>query len=418
MRALVGGNLIDGTGAPALADSTVLIDDEGRIEAVGRREEVAIPPGADVTQATGLTVLPGLIDCHDHLSFQGYSLTGRWGLDEPQSLRNVRTVGVLKQTLLTGYTTVRDAGWLDVGFKLAVEQGLIPGPRLVVATSPISATGGLADSCSPSGHRRPPPMDPSLPSGVANGPDQVRATVREVVRAGADVIKLATTGGASSRPGHGPKDIEFGPDEVLALVNEAHAQGKKAMCHALGGPGLRMAIEAGADSIEHGAYLDEDPDLIAMMADKEIFFVPTFTVYVFHGTKGTPHGRARAKELRSHHVESMHRALAAGVKVVAGTDAGGWDHPHNALELEYMVEAGMTPMQALVAGTGWAVECLGLEKETGTVQPGKAADLLILDGDPLKDIKVLQEAERVKLVMKGGEAYLDRLSGVGEPVAR
>jgi imidazolonepropionase-like amidohydrolase len=411
MKLLTGGTLIDGTGNPPAPGSAVLVNDDGRIEAVGHQDNIASPQGTETISIAGMTLLPGLIDCHDHLSSHGYDLMGRWGLNEPNSLQNIRTVRVMEQTLLTGYTTVRDAGWLDAGFKLAVEEGLIPGPRLVVATSPISPTGGLADRCSPSGHHQPPSPDPNLPIGVANGVDQVRAMVREVVRIGADVVKFATTGGASSRQGHGPKDIEFGRDEIEALVNEAHALGKKVMCHALGGPGLRMAVEAGADSIEHGTYLDEDPDLIKMMADKGTFFVPTFTVYIFHGERGTPHGQARSRALYPHHIESVQRALAAGVKVVAGTDAGGWGHVHNARELQCLVEAGMTPMQALVAATGWAAECLSLEKEIGTVERGKSADLLVVDGDPLRDITLLQSAERLKLVMKEGKVYSNRLSG-------
>ena len=185
--------------------------------------------------------------------------------------------------------------------------------------------------------------------------------------------------------------------------------GRRAMCHALGGPGLRNAIEAGANSIEHGTYLDEDPDLLKMMADNGTFFVPTFSVYVFHGERGTPHGRERSRILREHHVESVQMALAAGVKVVAGTDAGGWGHPNNAMEIECLVKAGMTPMQALVAATGWAAECLGLEGETGTVRKGKWADLVVVDGDPLKNVAILQDAERIKLVMKEGKVYVDRL---------
>ena len=402
MKALVGGTLIDGTGGSPVADSAVVINDEGGIEAVGSREAIALHPSWEVVRIDGLTLLPGLIDCHDHLAFHGYDLAVRWGLDEPASLRHVRTAKVLERTLSTGYTTVRDAGWLDVGFKLAVEQGLIPGPRLVLATSPISPTGGLADVASPSGHHQPFYPDPNLPSGVVDGADQVRAVVREVVRVGADVVKFATTGGASSRPGHGPWDVEFGSDEVEALVTEAHALGKRTMCHALGGPGLRRAVEAGADSIEHGTYLSEDPDLIKMMADKGTFFVPTFTVYQFHAEKGTPHGRIRAQALRDHHVDSVQRAMAAGVKVAAGTDAGGWGHGSNAQELEFLVQAGLTPMQALVAGTGWAAECLGLGKEIGTVEKGKLADLVVVDGDPLVDIKLLQDESRIKLVIKGG----------------
>ena len=229
-----------------------------------------------------MTLLPGLIDCHDHIAGSVYGLVGRWELDAPPSLRHLRTAEVLRKTLDTGYTAMRDAGGLDKGFQTAIEEGLIAGPRMVLSLSIMSPTGGIGDWASPSGHRRPEPGNVSLPPGVANGVDAVRAKVRELDRMGADVIKFATTGGASSRPGHGPKDIAFGRDEIFAIVEEAHALGKRAMCHAIGGPGLRLAVEAGADSIEHGSYLDEDPELLPMMAEKGTFFVPTLTVYAFH----------------------------------------------------------------------------------------------------------------------------------------
>ena len=409
MKAIVGATLIDGTGGLPLENATVVVGDTGRIEAVGHSSAVAVPEGTGIIPAGGMTLMPGLIDCHDHLTSHGYNILGRWEYGEPQSLRHIRTAMVLEKVLRSGYTTIRDAGWMDAGHKMAVEQGLTKGPRLVLATSPISPTGGLADRCSPSGHHQPHPSDPLLPLGIANGVEEVRSMVREVVRVGADVIKFATTGGAASRPGHGPKDIEFGPDEVRALIEEAHALGRRTMCHAVGGPGLRMAVEAGANSIEHGSYLDEDPELLKMMADKNIFFVPTFSVYVFHGERGTPHGQERAKALKHHHVLSLQKALEAGVKVVAGTDAGGWGHPNNAMELECMVDAGMTPMQAVVAATSWAAECLGLEGETGTVQKGKAADLLVIDGNPLNDITHIQQEERIKLVMKEGRIYSSQL---------
>ena len=410
MKALIGGTLIDGTGRTPVPDSAVVIDDDGRINAVGPRQEVAVPPDAVTVDLAGRTLLPGLIDCHDHLSSFGYDLLGRWGLAEPRSLRTIRVARTLEQTLLTGYTTVRDAGWLDAGFKQALEEGLIIGPRLLIAATPISATGGLADRSAPSGHRQPPNPDPNLPPGIADSPDEIRTRVREMVRVGADVIKFSTTG--FIRPGHGSKDVEYGPNEICTLVNEAHALGRRAMCHALGGPGLRWAIEAGADSIEHGCYLDEDPDLLKMMADKGIFFVPTFTVFNYHREQGTPFCQVEARDFRPHHVESVRMAMELGVKVVAGTDAGGWGHPPNALELQCLVEAGMTPMQALVAGTGWAAECLGLDKEVGTVETGKAADLVVVDGDPLRDITVLQDQGRIQMVMKEGVVYLDRLAGV------
>src|ERR671922_591525 len=332
MQLLLGATLIDGTGAAPVPDAAVLIND-GRISAVGPRQTVSRPATADVIDVSGLTLLPGLIDGHDHLASHGYAMTQRWGLHEPLSTVHMRTATVLRQTLATGYTTIRDAAGLDVGFKLAVEEGLIAGPRLMLAVSIISPTGGIGDRVSPSGHDCCIVLDPTLPSGVANGIHEVQQVVRSMVRAGADVIKCATTGGASSRPGHGPKDIAFTKDEMHALVEESHALGRRVMCHALGGPGLRLAIEAGVDSIEHGCYLDEDPELIPMMAEHRTFFVPTLTVYTYHSESKTAHVRERSRALREHHMASIQRALAAGVKVVAGTDAGGHGHPPNAAEL-------------------------------------------------------------------------------------
>jgi len=278
----------------------------------------------------------------------------------------------------------------------------------MLAVNIISPTGGLGDRVSPSGHDCCVVLDPLLPPSVANGIHEVQHVVRAMVRAGADVIKCATTGGASSRPGHGPKDLAFTRDEMRALVEEAHALGRRVMCHALGGPGLRMAIEAGVDSIEHGCYLDEDPELVAMMAASGTFLVPTLTVYVFHRERSAPHVRARGRALYPHHLASIQQALEAGVKIVAGTDAGGHAHTINARELQYLVEAGLTPMQALQSATGWAAACLGLEGELGTVAPGRLADLIAVAGDPLQDIALLQDVQRIKLVLQGGAVCVDR----------
>ena len=407
MKALVGANLIDGTGGPVVNDATVLIDGE-RIVETGRREAVALPPNTEVVDLAGLTLMPGMIDCHDHLASKDYGLPSRMGYHEPLSLQHLRTARVLEQTLAAGYTCVRDAGGLDAGFKQAVEQGLYPGPRLVLSVAIISPTGGLADKVTPSGQCYPHD-DPMIPSGVADGDDPVRAKVREMARVGADVIKFATTGGASSRPGHGPLDIAFGPSEVRALITEAQALGRRTMCHAVGGPGLRMCVEAGAHSIEHGCYLAEDPDLLKMMADNGIFLVPTFEIYEFHATLSAPHMQARSRALMDIHRETLHQALAAGVKVVAGTDAGGYVHGDNAREVQIMVERGMPNMQAIQACTGWAAECVGLGKDIGTVTKGKYADLLVVEGDPLRKIEVLRQPESIKLVMKGGAAAVDKL---------
>ena len=408
MKALVGATLIDGTGGPVLEDSVVLVD-AGRIAAAGARGAVAIPPEAETVDLSGMTLLPGLIDTHDHLADKNYSLLSRWEIEEPASLAHLKTAKAIEDSLAAGYTTIRDAGGLDAGFKQAVAEGLINGPRLVCAVSIISPTGGIGDRVAPSGHRTAYATDPMRPVGVANGPEAVRSMVREMVRVGADVIKFATTGGASSRQGHGPKDIAFGPDEVKALVDEATALGKLTMCHALGGPGLRMCIEAGVGSVEHGCYLAEDTDLLKMMADNNTFFTPTFEVYEFHSTISAPHVKARAESLMRVHRESLHRAVESGAKITAGTDAGGFVHGDNAREIELMVERGLTPMQAIQTATGWAAECIGLDKEIGTVEKGKQADLLAVAGDPLRNIGVLRDREAIKLVMRDGVAYVDKV---------
>ena len=404
---MTGVKLIDGRGGPAVDGATVLVDGE-RIRAAGPGDSVRIPDGTVNIDGRGMTLLPGLIDCHDHLASFGYDLAGRWGLTERASQRHLRIASVLKQTLETGYTTVRDAGGLDAGFREAVNEGLVPGPRLQVALGIISPTGAMADYRSPSGHERPGGYNPSLPSGVADGPDGMRAKVREMVRAGADVIKLATTGGASSREGLGPKDMFITREEVEAVVSEAHRLGRRVMCHALGGPGLRAAVESGVDSIEHGAYLDEDPDLLRLMAERDISFIPTSSVYVYHGQRGTPHGKTRTMALRDNHVRSLLAAMEAGIRVVAGTDAGGWVHGNNAQEISCLVEAGMTPDQAIVAATGDAARCLGIDSSLGTIEAGKTADLVLLEGDPLSDVSLLEEGRAVRLVVKDGEVVVDR----------
>lgn len=406
MTILRAGTLIDGTGAAPMRDVNIVIHD-GRIEAITTG---GASPGAqdEVIDASGKTVLPGLIDCHDHMALHGYELAGRWGLDERSSTRHLRTAQAIERTLAMGYTAVRDAGGLDAGFRAAIEQGLIKGPRLFTSVAIISPIGGIGDRVSPSGHECVVPHDPALPAGVADGVDEVRRVVRTMVRAGADVIKCATTGGASSRAGHGPKDQAFDPDEMRALCDEAHALGRKVMCHALGGAGLRIALEAGVDSIEHGCYLDEDPELLPMMAERGVFFVPTLLVYEYHSESKSPHVKERSRALREHHIASIHRAMAKGVKVVAGTDAGGHGHPPNAAELRCLVDAGLTPMQAIQAATGLAAECLGVEHDLGLLEKGKRADLVVVDGDPLADIRILQDPARIRLVVKDGKVEVRR----------
>jgi imidazolonepropionase-like amidohydrolase len=409
MKVLKGGRLINGTGAGPREGATVVIREQ-RIAAVTTGAGGDWPDGAEIIDVSGMTILPGLIDCHDHLAMHGYDLARRWGIDEPQSTRALRTAKVLQDTLMAGYTAVRDAAGLDAGFKRAIDEGLIAGPRLVVSLCIVSPIGGIGDRVSPSGFSCCVPNDPLLPDGVVHSLADVRPVVRRIVRAGADVIKCATTGGASSRPGHGPRDGAFNLDEMQALTEEAHALDRRVMCHALGGRGLQIAIEAGVDSIEHGCYLAEEPELLDKMAARGIFFVPTFAVYEYHRKSALPHVRERAQHLQEHHAESLRRAVAAGVRIAAGTDAGGHGHPSNALEIECLVKAGLTPLQALRAATGWAAECLGLDRDIGTVEEGKLADLVVVAGDPVTDVVVLQDPARIALVLKDGEVIANRLA--------
>ena len=408
MQALVGGTLIDGRGGEPLADSTILIGEDGRISSAGPRAAVAILEGAKQLDITGNTVMPGLIDCHDHLASFTYDLMSRWGMTEPRSTRTVRIARVIEDTLQSGYTTVRDCGWLDAGFKAAVNEGLITGPRLLVAAGPLGPTHSVQDRPTFSGHRRYEMPDPNIPFGVADGAAEIRAAVRENTRVGADLIKVFQTG--FGRATHLGTDACYDLEELKILVHESHAQGKMVACHAVGGPGLRTAVEARVDSIEHGCYLDLDTDLLRMMADNNITLVPTLTVFAHHSAEGNPVAQVEAREFRQHHIETVQQAMRLGVRVVAGTDAGGWFHGNNSVELDMLVDSGMTPMEAIIAGTGEAAACCGLEGDLGTLEPGKLADVLVVDGNPLSDVTVLQERDRIMLVMKEGSVYRDLLS--------
>ena len=403
MQALIGGTLIDGSGGEPLADSTVLVGDDGRIVAAGPRAAVDMPDGTQHIDATGMTVMPGLIDCHDHLASFTYDLLSRWGMTEPRSTRTVRIARVIEDTLQSGYTTIRDCGWLEAGFRVAVEEGLVEGPRLLVAAGPLGPTHSVQDRPTFSGHRRYSMPDPNIPYGVADGANEIRAVVRENARVGADLIKVFQTG--FGRATHLGTDACYDLDELKALVYESHAQGRRVACHAVGGPGLQTAVEAGVDSIEHGCYLDLDHDLLRMMADKDITLVPTLTVFAHHSAEGNPVAQVEAREFREHHIETVQQAIRYSVRVVAGTDAGGWFHGNNSVELDMLVDAGMTPMQAIIAGTREAAACCGLEGDLGTLEAGKLADLIVVDGNPLSDITALQERESIRLVMKEGTVY-------------
>ena len=227
-----------------------------------------------------------------------------------------------------------------------------------------------------------------MPRSECNGPYEARARVREVLRAGADVIKIATTGGVSS-PKIDPRQQIFTKEEVEAIVDEAHMAGVPVACHAVGGPGVLMAVRAGVDTIEHGGWLDDE--CVAEMARRGTWYVPTFAVYLWHGTIGPEFKQVRARAMREHHLRSFARAREAGVRIAAGTDIGGYGYGENALELELLVQAGLTPAQAIETATRRSAECMGLDRELGTLEPGKEADLLVIDGDPLRDVGVVRQ---------------------------
>ncbi|MFZ5814271.1 MAG: amidohydrolase family protein [Bacillota bacterium] len=402
--------LIDGTGAPPVPNGAVLLEGN-RIKAVGPMAAIAQPAG-EVTRldAGGGFILPGLIDTHVHLMLQGMNLTQM--LASPFSLKFYQAIDYMRRTLEAGITTVRDAGGADAGVKQAVEQGLIPGPRMQISISILSTTGGHADFWMPAGVDIPLFGGyPGNPNGICDGVEQVRKKVREVLRAGAEVIKVCSTGGVLSPTDH-PEFTQFTPEELAVMVQEAaYRKGIKVMAHAQGAEGVKNAIRAGVHSIEHGIFLDDEA--IELMLERGTFLVPTLlaplAVVEQAEQVGTmpEHGIRKAKEVLAIHRESIARAYKAGVKIAMGTDAGVMPHGTNLRELGLMCEIGMSPMEAIVATTKVAAECLGWEDRVGTLAPGKLADLIITRTDPLAEIRSLERTENITLVIKDGQVVKD-----------
>lgn len=402
------GRLIDGTGALPSRDTSLVIDGE-RIACVAPAGSASSHPDPEtrIFDCPTLTALPGLIDCHDHLAHQGLDLRAR--LDTPPSLAALKTGQWAAQTLLAGITTLRDAAGVDLGVKLAVERGVIPGPRLFISLVIVTQTGGHGDLMQPAGVSTEFPRLPGVPDGIADGVDEVRRKVREVLRLGADWIKVATNGGSGS-PRGGYLIRQFSLEEVRAIVDEAHCKGVRVMAHAHGGESLDMCLAAGVDTIEHGSFADDHQ--LAEMARRQIWMVPTLSVTermlqrIHADPAGVPaYTQAKISGVLEAKHWTLRRAMDLGVPIAMGTDAGALGHGQNALELVYMVRAGMTPMQSIVASTRMGAELLGMGDELGTLQPGRLADLILVDGDPLDDISVLAEPTRLQLVMKAGIIY-------------
>lgn len=389
-----GGTIIDGTGAtPASADVVV---EDGRIVDVGPDLD-----GDEVVEIGDRTLLPGLFDCHTHVVVS--TIDAMRNVDTPFSYRFYQAEQNLAATLAIGITTVRDAGGADLGIKQAVDDGLIDGPRMQISLSMIGQTGGHGDPWTVSGEDLHFfPHQPGVPDTLVDGPDEMRRVVRTLVRMGADVIKVATSGGVLS-PRDKPTHAHFRPAELDVLVEEATAAGVWVMAHAQATPGIKNAIRAGIRSIEHGIYLDDEA--IELMLDRGTWLVPTLVAprgvldAADAGAAIPEASIAKAREVVEIHQASFAKAVAAGVKVAMGTDSGVTPHGENLRELALMVDGGMAPMDTIVASTRSAAELMGLEDELGTIEPGKRADLVVVSGDAL-DVRTL--ADRVEAVYRDG----------------
>ncbi len=388
------GHLLDVKTGKTLSHQTIVIQGD-KIASVGG--DMSIPAGAQVVDLSNATVLPGLIDAHTHVTMTtnfGYS---ELAISVPrEALTGARNARV---TLDAGFTTIRNvgaSGFTDVALRDAINAGDVPGPRMLVSGPALSITGGHCDN----------DMLPfeyhAQAEGVADGVEAVQHKTREMIKYGADLIKVCATGGVLSH-GDNPQASQYTLEEMKAIVADAHRLGRKVAAHAHGAQGILWASEAGVDSVEHGSYIDDAG--IAEMKKNGTYLVPTLYLgdwFLENAEKiGTPPDLiAKAREVLPAARKNVARAFAAGVKVGFGTDAAVYPHGLNAHEFAVMVKLGLTPLQAIQAATINDADLLGWSDKIGTIEPGKWADIVAVDGDPLADVATL---ERVKFVMKGGE---------------
>ena len=415
------GTVIDGNGRSPLRDGAVLIRDN-KIVQVGRKLDINLPD-ADITMLDAQKghILPGLIDTHVHFIFDGVDFMKQ--LTTPFSLQFFQVMDPMRRTLEAGITSVRDAGGADLGMKTAVEQGLIAGPRMQISISVLTITGGHADSWVPSGaDLRLIPEHAGRPSGICDGVEEVRKKVRQVLRAGADVIKVCATGGVLSPTDH-PEFTQFSLEELQVMVQEAeYRNGIKVMAHAQGKEGIKNAVLAGIHSIEHGIFVDDE--CLELMLARGTFLVPTLLAPLAVLEDGEAGGTMpewgirKSREVIEIHSENIGKAHKAGVKIAMGTDAGVMKHGTNNRELGLMCGIGMSPMEAVVATTKTAAECLGWQDRVGTLEAGKLADVIVVGADPLADIRSLENVENIKVVMKDGRLAKDIRRGAGEQGSR
>ncbi len=397
------GTLIDGRSAQPRTNQVIVIKGN-RIESVSVAP-TTMPANATVIDLSDMTVMPGLIDTHTHIFLQGEDpADGGYDvqlLKYPLAYRAARATVAARRALEQGFTTIRDvetegAGYGDVGIKQAIDEGRIPGPRMFVVTRAISTTGGYnLEGYAP---------EIEVPKGaqIVDGPVEARKAAREQLDHGADWIKVYMTHRSwVDKQGNLVSQPTLTVEELRAIVDEAHGWGKKVACHAYGGIGLHRALDGGCDSIEHG--LDLDDAAIAQMVKQGTWYVPTLAVYYYNNDPAdTPTGQRDRKRWQLHG-PSFQKAMKAGVKIAFGTDAGGfpWTEPI-AQEFERMVEFGMTPLDAIHAATSSAADLLGMTGDIGVIAPGAYADIIAVDGDPLRDVSVLK---KVKFVMKNGSVF-------------
>ncbi len=393
--AVRAGRLIDGRGGAPVRDAVILIQGD-RITAVG--PGLAIPAGAEVVDLSKKTVLPGLIDCHTHITNQSGNYYEDLFRRSPIDAAVVAHV-YARRTLEAGFTTVRDVGsseFIDVALRNAIDRGDVIGPRMQVATMAVGSTGGHNDLSGFSPYLR---FDHF--SGVADGPAEIRKLVRFEVKNGADLIKVMATAGVLSEEASVGAP-QYSQEEMDAVVSEATMWGKRVAAHAHGAEGIKRAARAGVTSIEHGGMIDEEG--VRLLKQKGIYLVPDIYTdeYILAEADHLglpPKMIEKEKELRVHQLANWKRAIAAGVKLAFGTDAGVYPHGQNARQFHSLLELGLTPAQVIRMATTSAADLLGWSDRVGSLTPGRYADLIAVDGDPLTDVT---ELERVRFVMKGG----------------
>jgi imidazolonepropionase-like amidohydrolase len=393
------GHLIDVTNGKVLGGQVIVVR-EGRIEAVGSADSVAIPAGAKIIDLTSYTVLPGLIDTHTHITsdptlppYAGY------GLSVPRMA--LKGAAFAQRTLLAGVTTIRDvgaSGFSDVAVRDAINDGEIPGPRMLVSGPALGITGGHCDN------NLLAPEYNEVSDGVADGIVGVRHAVRRNVKYGVDVIKFCGTGGVFSK-GDTPGAQQYTFQEMQALIDEAHMAGRKVAVHAHGAEGIKSAIRAGVDTVEHASLIDDEGLQLAKKGG--IYLSMDIYNSDYTQSEGPKRGELeeflrKDREIADAQRQNFSKAVKLGVKLTMGTDAGVYPHGDNPKQLAYMVRYGMTPMQAIQAATLHGADALGLKNQTGALATGLAADIIAVKRDPLEDIRAL---EQVDFVMKGGQVY-------------